>query len=68
MQPEELHPNKPLTVDDQQTNQGEDRVRKKNIEQIITTSSPFPERLMIPCPIEYSGFDLLGELKNICIK
>eukprot|EP00253_Pinus_taeda_P011097 PITA_11097 len=48
--------------------QGEDTVRKKDLEQIITSSPPFPKRLIIPRPIEYPDFDLLGELKNICIK
>jgi len=38
LQPEEPHPNKPLTVNDRQ---GEDTVRQKTPEQIITTSAPF---------------------------
>jgi len=32
------------------------------------SSPPFPERLIIPRPIEHPDFDLLGELKNLCIK
>eukprot|EP00253_Pinus_taeda_P024783 PITA_24783 len=63
LQPEEPHPNKTLTVGDQL---GEDTVRQKTLEQIITTSPPFPEILMILCPIEHLEFDLLGEFKNIC--
>ena len=57
-----------MTVDDQEIKQGEDTVKQKNLEQIITTSPPFPKILLIPRPIEYPDFDLLGELKNICIK
>ena len=64
----ETYPNKPSTVDNQQTKHGEDTVKQKDLEQIIITSPPFPERLIIPRPIEYPDFDLQGELKNICIK
>jgi len=63
-----MHLNKPLTVDNQQTKQGEYTIRHKYPEQIIITSPPFPERLIIPRPIEYPDFDLLGELKNLYIK
>jgi len=48
LQPEEVHPNKPLTVDDKQ---GGDTVRQKTPEQIVTTSPTFPERLMILCNV-----------------
>lgn len=64
----EAHPNKPSAVYNQQTKHGEDTVRQKDPEQIIITSPSFPERLIIPRPIEYPDFDLLGELKNLCIK
>ena len=55
-----------MTVE--QTPQRENTVTQKSHEQIITFSPPFPERLIIPCPIEYPDFDLLGELKNLCVK
>jgi len=45
MQPEEPHLNKPLTIDDQQTKEGEDIVRQKNLDQIITTSPTIPRKI-----------------------
>jgi len=56
----------PLPVE--QTHQRENTVKQKIHEQIITSSPPFPERLIIPCPIEYPDFDLLGELKKSLCK
>lgn len=66
MQLEEPYPNKPLTIE--QTPQRENTVKQKSHEQIITSSLPFLEILIIPRPIEYHDFDLLGELKNLCVK
>jgi len=52
----------------QQTPQMDNTVKQKSHDQTITTSPPFPERLIIPCPIECLDFNLLGELKNLCVK
>ena len=46
----------------------ENVVKQQTQEQATTSSPPFQERLIIPRPIEYPDFDLLGELKNLCIK
>ena len=44
-------------------------MNKQQIHNQTTTSSPpFPERLVIPRPIQYPDFDILGELKNMYIK
>lgn len=59
---------KPSAVDSQKITQEEDTMRQKDPEKIITSSPPFLERLIIPRPIGYPDFDLLGELKNIFIK
>jgi len=48
--------------------QEEDVVRQQTHDQATTSSPPFLERLIIPRPIEDSDFDLLGELRNLCIK
>ena len=42
---------------------------RKQIHDPETTSSPpFPERLIIPRPIQHPDFDILGELRNLFIK
>ena len=46
----------------------ENTVKHKSHNQTTISSPPFPERLIIPCSIEYPNFDLLGELKNLCVK
>lgn len=56
----------PLPVE--QTPQTENTVKQKSHEQTITSSPPFLERLIIPRPIKYPDFDLLGELENLCVK
>jgi len=56
----------PLPVE--QTPQRDNTIKQKSHEQTITSSPPFLKRLIIPHPIEYLDFDLLGELKNICVK
>jgi len=43
-------------------------VRQQTHEKATTSSPPFLERLIIPCPIEHLDCDLLGELKKLCIK
>jgi len=48
--------------------QGEEMDQHEHHEKLTVTSPPFLERLMIPKPIIYPDFDLVGELKNICIK
>jgi len=48
--------------------QMENIVKQKSHNKTITSSPPFPERLIIPYAIEYPDFDLPGELKNICVK
>ena len=44
----ETHLNKPLTINEQQIKQGGDTVKQKDLEQIIITSPPFLEILIIP--------------------
>jgi len=48
----------------EQIPQEENLVRQQTHEQETTSSPPFPERLIIPHPIEHPNFDLLGELKK----
>ena len=52
----------------EQAPQEENMVRQKTHEQATTSSPPFLEWLIIPRPIEHPDFDLLGELKKLCIK
>lgn len=52
----------------EQTPQEDNLVIQKTHEQATTSSPPFPERLIIPRSIEHPDFDLLGELKILCIK
>ena len=56
----------PLPVE--QLLQEEDVVRQQTDNQETTSSPPFLERLFISRPIEHTDFDLLGELRNLCIK
>ena len=48
--------------------QGRDIVDQKDTENIIMFSPPFPKRLTLIKPLVSSDFDLIGELKDICIK
>lgn len=50
----------------EQVPQVENLVKQKAHDQMITSSPPFPERLIIPRSIEYLKFDLLEELKFLC--
>ena len=44
-------------------------MNKQQTHNQSTTSSPlFPKRLVIPRPIQYLDFDILGELQNLYIK
>lgn len=52
----------------EQAPQVENMVKQKTHDQTITSSPPFPERLIIPRTIKYPDFDLLGKLKNLCVK
>ena len=65
-----VHTEDPLPVE--QTLQKEKVVQQQtqhqNPQQATTSSPPFPEKLIISRPFEYPDFDLLGELKNLCIK
>lgn len=53
---------------DTEIKQGEDIDEHKDPKKLIVASPPFPERLTIPKLVVYPDFDLIGELKNICIK
>eukprot|EP00253_Pinus_taeda_P035424 PITA_35424 len=44
-------------------------VNKEQTHHQASTSSPsFPERLVIPRPVQYPDFDILGELQNLYIR
>eukprot|EP00253_Pinus_taeda_P005707 PITA_05707 len=58
----------PSTIIDTKIKQGEDIDQHKDLEKLIVTSPPFPKRLTIPKPILYLDFDLVGELKSLCVK
>jgi len=45
--------------------QEEDGNKQQTHNQTTTSSSPFPERLIIPRPIQYPDFYILGELQNL---
>jgi len=51
-----------------ETKQGEDTVEHKDPEKLIVTSPQLLEILTITKPIVYPDFDLVWELKNLCIK
>ena len=40
----------------------------KNEPSQITKAPPYPERLVIHKPTTWPEFDILSELKNICVK
>lgn len=48
--------------------QQEDVNKQQSHNQATTSSPPFPERLVIPRPLQYPDFDILGELQNLYIK
>ena len=59
---------KQLTMTEIEEKEGRDIVDQRDTKNLIISSPPFPERLTLPKPIVSLDFDLLGELKNLCIK
>ena len=66
----DVHIEDPLPAEqiEQSEKEFQQQNQQKNQQQVTTSSPPFPERLIIPRPLEKPNFDLLGELKNLCIK
>ena len=68
----EIETNNDVHVEDmlpvEQTLQKEKEVQQQDQQKVTTSSPPFLEQLIIPSPLEHPDFDLLGELKNLCIK
>eukprot|EP00253_Pinus_taeda_P006506 PITA_06506 len=64
--------NKIVQIEDQlpreHLSQEEDVNRQKTHNPATTSSPLFPERLVIPRPIQQPNFDILGELQNLYIK
>eukprot|EP00253_Pinus_taeda_P033108 PITA_33108 len=64
--------NKTVRIEDQlpreHLSQEEDVNRQQTQNQATISSPPFPERLVIPRPIQQPNFDILGELQNLYIK
>eukprot|EP00253_Pinus_taeda_P008534 PITA_08534 len=64
--------NKTNQIEDQlpreHLSQKEDVNRQQIQNQATASSPPFPERLVIPRPIQQPNFDILGELQNLYIK
>eukprot|EP00253_Pinus_taeda_P002518 PITA_02518 len=58
----------PPPVNNTKPKQGEETDHHDDPEKFIVTSPLSPGRLTIPKPITYPNFDLVGELKNLCIK
>jgi hypothetical protein len=50
----------------EETKQGENTVEQHNLD--VIPPPPFPERLMIEKPNVYPNFDIIRELKNLCVK
>eukprot|EP00253_Pinus_taeda_P005381 PITA_05381 len=55
-------------VNNTEPKQGEEADQHDDPKKLIVTSPPFPETLTIPKPIAYPDFDIVGELKKLCIK
>ena len=68
----ETEGNKTVHIEDhlprEQLSQEEDENRQQTQNQVTTSSPSFPERLVIPRPIQQPNFDILGELQNLYIK
>eukprot|EP00253_Pinus_taeda_P017006 PITA_17006 len=68
----ETEGDKTVHIEDQlpieRPSQQEDVNREQTHQQASTSSPPFPERLVIPRPVQYPDFDILGELQNLYIK
>lgn len=58
----------PPPVNNTDPKKGEEANQHDDPEKLIVTSPPFHERLTIPKLIVYPNFDLVGELKILCIK
>jgi hypothetical protein len=52
----------------EEAEQGENTVEQQNPDKDVISSPPFPERIMIAKPVVYPNFDIVGELKNLCVK
>jgi hypothetical protein len=52
----------------EETEQGGNKVKQQNPDIDVISSPPFPERLMIEKPTVYPKFDIVKELKNLCVK
>jgi hypothetical protein len=55
-----------IVVITEETKQAEIIVEQHNPN--VIPPPPFPWRLMIAKPIVYPNFDIVGELKNLCVK
>ena len=66
----DVHIEDPLPTEqiEQSEKEVQQQNQQQNQQQVTTSSPPFPERLIIPRLLEQPNFDLLGELKNLCIK
>ena len=68
----ETEGDKTVQVEDQlpreQLSQQEDVNKQQTHNQATTPSPPFPKRFVIPRPIQYPDFDILGESQNLYIK
>ena len=51
-----------------ETGKCKETIDQKRPEERRVTLPPFPKRLNLPRPIINSDFDILGELRNLCIK
>ena len=50
------------------TGKDKETIDQQKTEELRVTLPPFPERLNLPRPIINPDFDILGELRNLCIK
>ena len=41
---------------------------QRNIQTQVPQTPPFPERFLIEKPIVQSEFDIMNELRNVCVK
>jgi hypothetical protein len=60
---------KPSTVIiTEETEQGENTVEQQNPDKDVIPPPPFPKIIMIEKPVVYPNFDIVRELKNLCVK
>jgi hypothetical protein len=50
----------------EETKKGGNRVEQNNPD--VIPPPPFPEKIMIEKIVAYPNFDIVGELKNLCVK